>query len=201
MKDIHIILASASPRRKELLERLGWCFDVIHGDTDETKIGHEDPAQMVMRLAKLKGEKIAARFPDALVISADTAVVLEHVIFGKPEDTADALRMLSSLSGRSHHVYSGLALFWRGKVLCSFDRTKVVFRKISQEFLKSYVATGEALGKAGAYAIQGKGSLMVQGIDGDYSVVVGLPLCLLGTMMEELGFTLGEIWEVQDNES
>ncbi len=197
MNDIHIILASASPRRRELLEQLGWRFDIIPGDHNETKISGEDPQQMVMRLAKLKGEKIAARFSDALVISSDTAVVLGREIFCKPKDADDALRMLVSLSGRSHHVYSGLALFWRGKILCDFDRTQVVFRKMSQEFLENYIITGEPTGKAGAYAIQGRGSLMVQSIDGDYSTVVGLPLCLLGKMMEQLGFSLSEMWEVQ----
>ncbi len=156
---------------------------------------------MVMRLAKLKGEKVAARYANSLVISADTAVVCAGEIFGKPKDDADALRMLNFLSAlghravRAHDVYSGLALFWRGKVLCGFDRTEVVFRKMSQEFLVSYVATGEPRGKAGAYAIQGRGSMLVQSINGDYSTVVGLPLCLLGKMLEDLRFSLRDFWE------
>ncbi len=198
MKDVHIVLASASPRRRELLERLGWRFDVIPCDAEETRIFGEDPAQMVMRLARLKCEKVAPLFPDSLVISADTVVVLDGEIFGKPVDDADARAMLVSLSGRVHDVYSGLALFWRGKVLCDFDRTEVVFRKMSREFLESYVATGEPRGKAGAYAIQGRGGMLVQSIRGDYSTVVGLPLCLLGKMLELCGICLQELWEVQE---
>ncbi len=196
MREVHIVLASASPRRRELLERLGWHFDVVPADVEELKIPGEVPSAMVMRLARLKGESVAASYPESLVISSDTTVALGSEIFGKPKDDDDALRMLRALSGHTHSVYTGLAIFWRGRSLCSCDCTQVTFRELSPQSLKSYTATGEPRGKAGAYAIQGLGGLMIQSIHGDYSTVVGLPLCLLGRMMEELGFSLSELWEV-----
>ncbi len=196
MKNLKIVLASASPRRKDLLRSLGWSFEVLPAEVAETAIDGEEPSDMVERLSLLKGRNVAARCPDALVIASDTIVVKDGQIYGKPRSGEDALRMLSSLSGSVHIVHSGLALLWQGRELCSSERTGVRFRKLDAAALKSYVATGEPFGKAGAYAIQGLGSLMVQSIEGSYSNVVGLPLCLLGRMMEELGFSLSLQWEV-----
>lgn len=193
MKDVPVILASASPRRKELLERLGWSFRVLPSDADESVQPGEAPEELVKRLSLLKGKKAARSNPDALVISSDTIVVLEGRVYGKPRDDAEAFEMLSSLSGKTHSVYSGLSLSWRGKTLCQCDRTEVTFRPLSAEDIRAYIATGEPRGKAGAYAIQGMGSLFVSGIHGDFSTVVGLPVALLGTMMERLGFRLSEI--------
>lgn len=191
-----MILASASPRRKELLEKIGLSFDVVPSDTAEERIDGESPASLVMRLSELKGGALAVKYPQALVIASDTAVSLGAEIYGKPRDGAEAFAMLSSLAGREHTVYTGLALFWKGRRLCRYDCTGVQFRELTASAIKSYIATGEPFGKAGGYAIQGVGGLLARAVHGDYSTVVGFPLCLFGSMMEELGFSLNQLWEV-----
>ena len=193
MKDIRIILASASPRRKELLSRLGWEFEVMPSDAAEAHIRGEAPSDMVMRLSRLKGRACALAFPDALVIASDTAVFCGGEILGKPADAEDAFSMLKTLRGRAHEVYSGLALFLRGECSCSYARTEVVFRALSDEDLRAYITTGECFGCAGAYAIQGKASLMVERISGDYSNVVGLPMPLLAEMLKGFSFSVSDI--------
>ena len=196
MKDVSIILASASPRRKQLLEQLGWKFEVVVPDADERVLPQETPAQLVTRLARLKGEAVAAAHPRSLVIASDTVVVSESgAIYGKPADEADAERMLGELAGRAHHVFSGLALFWKGQCVDGCSKTSVVFRELCDRDIRAYTASGEWRGKAGGYAIQGLGALLVEEINGDYSTVVGLPLALLGQMMENLGFSLRQMWE------
>lgn len=194
MRDIHVILASASPRRKELLEKIGLSFDVVPADVIEEKRFGESPSELVMRLSELKGQALAATYPEALVIASDTVVSLGEKIYGKPGDGEEAFEMLASLSGREHAVYTGVALFYRERRLCRYDRTIVRFRKLAPPVIRNYIATGESVGKAGGYAIQGLGSLFVQAIHGDYSTVVGFPVCLFGTMMEELGFSLDQLW-------
>ena len=197
LRGVKIILASASPRRKDLLKGLGWEFETVPADVPEPRVEGETPSEMVERLSLLKGRSVASRFPEALVVASDTVVAQDGQIFTKPADAADALRMLTALSGAVHHVHSGIALFWRGCEMCRSEITAVHFRALDEEYLKGYIATGEPFGKAGAYAIQGLGSLMVEGIEGDYSNVVGLPLCLLGKMMGSLGFSLNRQWGVE----
>ena len=196
MKDVPIILASASPRRKQLLEQLGWKFEIVVPDADERVLPQETPTQLVTRLARLKGEAVAAAHPRSLVIASDTVVASESgAIYGKPADESDAVQMLGELAGKEHHVFSGLALFWNGQHVSGCSKTSVVFRELSDSDICAYAASGEWRGKAGGYAIQGLGALLVERISGDYATVVGLPLALLGQMMEKLGFTLGQMWE------
>ena len=196
MKGVHIILASASPRRKQLLEQLGWKFEIVVPSVDEHVLPGEKPSALVTRLARAKGEAVAAAHPRSLVIASDTVVASESgAIYGKPVDESDAVRMLSELAGKAHHVFSGLALFWNGRRVEGCSKTRVVFRQLSIGDINAYAASGEWRGKAGGYAIQGLGALLVEQIGGDYATVVGLPLALLGRMMEELGFSLGQMWE------
>ena len=197
MKNLRIILASASPRRKQLLEQLGWHFEIVRPDADETIFPGEKPELLVERLSQIKGASVAKAHPDALVIASDTVVVSpQGMIFGKPKDAVQAADMLQTLSGCAHIVYSGLALFLNGKCLCDHAGTKVIFRKLSSADIQAYIDGGEWQGKAGAYAIQGRGSLLVDSIEGDYASVVGLPLALLGHLLEGFGITLGQMWEV-----
>ncbi len=196
MKGVRIVLASASPRRKELLEQLGWKFEVIPADVDERRLPGEAPEHLVMRLSELKGAAVRDIRPESLVVASDTIVVSEGGdIFGKPACEAEALKMLSSLQGCVHSVCTGVALFWKGRTLCRYSRARVRFRELAASDLAGYVASGDWRGKAGGYAIQGRGALMVDSIEGDCTTVIGLPLPLLGRMMEELGFTLAQIWE------
>lgn len=192
---MRILLASASPRRKQLLEQIGWSFDVVCPNVDERPVPGESPEDMVMRLARLKGGSVRVSSPDTLVVSADTAVVApDGAVFGKPKDEADAARMLCALSGHAHRVCSGLALFLNGVCRCGVSRTTVVFHALEAADVSAYIASGEWRGKAGAYAIQGRGSLLVDSIEGDYSSVVGLPLALLRQLMREHGFSLARMW-------
>lgn len=196
MRDVHIILASKSPRRRDILKKIGLNFDVIPVDVIEERIVDESPAHLVMRLSELKGQSLAVKYPEALIVASDTVVSLDAKIYGKPHNGAEAFTMLSSLSGRKHTVYTGLALFWKNRRLCRYDCANVQFRKLTASVIKSYVATGEPFDKAGGYAIQGIGSIFAREIHGDYSTVVGFPVCLFGSMIEELGFSLNQLWEV-----
>ncbi|MBR5152179.1 MAG: septum formation inhibitor Maf [Clostridia bacterium] len=182
------ILASKSPRRQELLGRLVDDFKVMVDDSPEEQIPGESPARAVMRLAAEKAEHIAKRVTgDALILAADTVVVLDGEILGKPKDEKEAFSMLSRLSGCTHQVYTGISVLdtGSGKSVTEFEVTKVRFRAISREEIRRYIASGEPMDKAGAYGIQELGALFVEGIDGDYFNVVGLPLCHLGRMLEE----------------
>ena len=195
-RKVRIVLASSSPRRREILAQLGWNFQVIPSDVAESKKDGEDPASLVKRLSFLKGDEVFRRCPDALVIASDTVVCCSGKIYGKPKDDEEALTMLENLVGRNHEVFSGLALFMGARVLCDCDSTEVTFRRVGLETLRAYVATGEPRGKAGAYAIQGCGRLLVKAIHGDYSTVVGLPVALLAEMIGKLGFDLFDLMEV-----
>ena len=175
---MRFILASASPRRKELLEQIGVKFDILPA-TGEEVITKELPGEVVMELAKQKAEEVAKTAgEDALVLGADTVVAYEGKILGKPKDEADALRMLTMLSGKEHEVYTGVALIDNRDQSMEnfFERTKVTMYPVSEEEIRDYIAGGEPMDKAGAYAIQGLGAKFIQKIEGDYNNVVGLPI-------------------------
>ncbi len=188
-----IILASGSPRRRELLRSLGWKFRVIVPEIDES-IGKESPLQAVERLAMEKARAVSGLFHEDLVIAADTIVVIEGRILGKPENSSQAIEMLSMLNNRTHEVITGLAVCWGNSRSVSSEITKVSFRKMNTGDLSTYVSTGEGLDKAGAYAIQGRGSLLVKNISGCYFNVVGLPLFRLSKIMEDMGLSLSIQW-------
>lgn len=189
-----LVLASGSPRRRELLQGLGRAFRIIVPDVDEAVHPGEAPAALCARLAEEKARAVAESpgCENSLVIAADTIVVVDGLILGKPADGADGLRMLGRLQGRSHEVLTGVSVRWKDRHLSAVERTVVTFRALSSMDMEAYAATGEGLDKAGAYAIQGRGALIVESIDGDYFNVVGLPLCRLGKMLEELG---PDLWE------
>jgi septum formation protein len=184
------ILASASPRRKELLAILGQEFDVVVSNTDESSVSKDIPASLyVQELALLKAgaaAKVVLKNKNAVVISADTIVTLDGEILGKPSDRASAYKMLSSLSGRAHEVYTGYCIMRiaDGKTVCNSVKTQVWFKELSEEKINSYIDSGEPMDKAGAYGIQGKGSLLISKIDGDYFNVVGLPISALSDTLE-----------------
>jgi len=192
-----IILASGSPRRKELLESLGWSFDVIVSNIDEELLAGEAPPDMVKRLAIEKARAVAVNFPDAYVIGSDTSVVIEKKVLGKPENKKESIEMLKLLNGRTHYVYSGVALCFGDNVFSDFDSTEVTFRYLNEEALFAYVESGEGLDKAGSYAIQGLGSLLVESIRGCYFNVVGLPLYSLSCLFEKAGISLADQWRMR----
>ncbi|MBN8231621.1 septum formation inhibitor Maf [Corallococcus macrosporus] len=169
------VLASASPRRKDLLAQLGLRFTVAAADIDETPMAGEIARNYVHRLAVEKARTVATRHPDAWVLAADTTVALGAELLGKPRDAAEAREMLTRLSGQVHEVFTGIAVAGRAQA-SEVVRTQVTFRTLSTEEIAWYAETGEPLDKAGAYAIQGKGGFLVQGIEGSPSNVIGLPL-------------------------
>ena len=183
-----LILASQSPRRRELLARMGLDFTVISPRIDEDSFSDPDPAALVRTLSREKALAVAKeQESDTLVIAADTVVVLDGQTLGKPGDEAEAAAMLSALSGRSHEVYTGVTVCQGSRAVSEAECTGVTFRPLTQEEIRHYVATGEPMDKAGAYGIQGFGSLLVEGIRGDYFNVVGLPVCRLGRMLAAFG--------------
>ena len=182
-----IILASGSPRRRELLTDLGIKFEIMVDNSSEVTPKNVSPDEVVMTLAKNKLRNVAKNAPgDSLIIAADTVVACDGRILGKPKDEAQAFEMLSALSGRRHSVYTGVAVGDNktGKIVCEFEKTDVFFRKLEDDEIKRYIATGEPMDKAGAYGIQNLGALFVERIDGDYFNVVGLPLCRLGKILK-----------------
>jgi len=187
-----IILASNSPRRRELLTRLGLDFTSDPADVDERIYPGEGPEAYAVRVALEKARVAAGRAVSGIVIAADTIVVLGDLILGKPADARDAERMLCMLSGGMHRVISGLAVVdaETGRTRTSAAVTAVWFRDLAPEEIRSYVSTGEPLDKAGAYGIQEKGSLLVEKIEGCYFNVVGLPVSLLGKILREFGIAL-----------
>ncbi|MCR5347259.1 MAG: Maf family protein [Fretibacterium sp.] len=193
-KSFHIRLASGSPRRRALLQDLGWNFEILSPDVDETPLPGERPEALCERLARLKAEAGAKTpGPGELVLAADTIVVIDGRILGKPSGREEACAMLRLLQGRAHEVMTGIALEKEGQILSGVERTAVHFRPLTEAEVQVYAATGEGDDKAGAYAIQGKGALLVSAIEGDYFNVVGLPLCLLGRMLESLGLGLEDM--------
>jgi nucleoside triphosphate pyrophosphatase len=182
-----IVLASGSPRRRQLLEMLGLEFRVVPPDVDETLGPSEQPEGYVTRLASEKARTVAAREGGAVVLAADTTVVLRGRIFGKPASPVEAEGMLRQLEGRKHQVMTAVAVALDGRVEHALDVTDVTFRPLTDAQIAAYVATGEPLDKAGAYAIQGKGAALVEGIRGDFFGVMGLPLRLALDLLERFG--------------
>jgi septum formation protein len=190
-----IVLASGSPRRRELLEGLGWRFRVVFPNIDETPRQGESPEDLCVRLAAAKAKAAAGGENEtSLIVAADTIVVIDGDVLGKPADKTESLKMIARLQGRTHQVLTGLGVMRKGHLLLAWERTRVRFRPLGEEALRAYVETGEGMDKAGAYAVQGKGALLVSSIEGDYFNVVGLPLCRLGLMIEELGLDLTLQW-------
>ena len=183
-----LLLASQSPRRAELLARLGLEFEIIPAALDESYLDHEMPAAHAERLAREKAFTIARREPGALVVGSDTIVVLGNDVLGKPKDADEAVRMLLRLAGREHEVYTGIAVAQDGRVESSLERVKVRFRPLDRRQCERYVATGEPMDKAGAYGIQGYGSALVAGIAGDYFAVMGLPVVRTLELLERFGW-------------
>ena len=189
---MNIILASNSPRRRELLGQMGIeRFHIISPDVDETVAAGLSPAQIVEELSLRKaGAAAKGAGPEDLIIAADTVVALDGAVLGKPHSGDEAFAMLSALSGREHCVYTGVTVLGGGQAATEHEETAVAFRALSPEEIRDYIATGEPMDKAGAYGIQGVGALLVQGIRGDYCNVVGLPLFRLGRMLSGFGVKL-----------
>ena len=187
LERVDIILASASPRRYELLKVLGLNFRVVPSDAPEDHSLESDFQAIVKKNARNKGMAVAQKYPESLIISADTIVVLGRQIMGKPKTEQEAFRMLKALSGQTHEVYTGLSLIFKKYERTALDAvcTKVRFRPLSEEEIWAYINTGEPFDKAGGYGIQGQGALLVDGIEGCYYNVVGLPLARLFTMLTE----------------
>lgn len=183
-----IVLASQSPRRKELLGRMGLEFVTQASKIDESAFDGLEARELVATLSREKAQWIARQLDgETLVIGADTVVVRDGAALGKPKDAEDAMAMLLSLSGRDHQVCTGVTVCRGDRVLTQVEETQVTFRDLTEAEVRQYVSTGEPMDKAGAYGIQGLGGLLVEGIRGDYSNVVGLPVCRLGQMLKDFG--------------
>lgn len=185
------ILASASPRRRELLKQIGVEFEVMPAKGEEI-ITQDEPDQVVMELSRQKAEEIAAGFEgeDVLVLGADTVVVYDGKILGKPKDDADAERMLAMLGGNTHSVYTGVTVIvmqdGKSHIHSFYEETKVTMYPMTRQQILAYIATGEPMDKAGAYGIQGKGAIHIEKIDGDYNNVVGLPVAAIFHTIEKV---------------
>ncbi len=188
MSTPRVILASQSPRRRELLSLIGITHEVQPAHIDETPLERELPTSHSERLAREKATLIARREPGALVIGADTVVVIGDTILGKPGDDQDARDMLRRLSGRTHRVYTAVAIARDGMIDSEVEGVSVTFRELTASHIDAYVATGEPSDKAGAYGIQGYGSTMIDRIEGDFFAVMGLPLRRLVSLVERAGY-------------
>jgi len=187
MTPLRVILASQSPRRRELLTLVGIDHEVRPADIDEAYFPGEEPAAHALRLAQEKATTIARREPDAVVIGSDTIVVVDDDVLGKPADEEDAARMLARLSGRAHLVVTAVAVAWRGTTRSDVEEVGVEFHPLSSADIRAYIATREPMDKAGAYGIQGYGATIVSRVDGDYFAVMGLPLQRLVRVLGTLG--------------
>ena len=187
-----LVLASRSPRRVELLARAGYRFEVEPADIDERRLAGETPHELVRRLAREKAAAVAPRHPGSIVLGADTVVVIDGAVLGKPNGEADAAGMLRRLSGRAHEVLTGVALHAAHRCCGGVQSTRVVFRALSREDVAWYVASGEPADKAGGYSIQGRASRFVIRIEGSYTNVVGLPVELVDGLLDEIGATPGD---------
>ena len=185
---MRVILASASPRRRDLLTMVGIAHEVIPADVDETYGAGEVPRAHAERLAREKASVLAARAPDAVIIAADTIVVVDGDVLGKPRDADEAARILRRLAGRTHTVFTAVAVARGAKMLSGVEEVGVTFRPLDDATITSYVATREPMDKAGAYGIQGYGAAIVERIDGDYFAVMGLAIGRMLALLRELGF-------------
>lgn len=185
-----LVLASGSPRRRELLSRLGLDPEVVPADIDEAPLPDEAPPLHALRIARAKVEAAAARRPLAPVLAADTIVVLDGEILGKPRHRGEAREMLRRLSGRSHLVITAVAVRFGRREATVVEQARVTFRTVSEPLLDWYLATGEADDKAGAYAVQGRGALLVERVEGNVQAVVGLPLAPLPDLFGRVGLRL-----------
>ena len=186
-----LILASSSPRRKEILTAVNWPFEAVAANIDETRLDSEEALTYVKRLAETKARAVAARFASGLVLGADTVVLAENEILGQPREPNEARRMLKLLSGKWHEVLTGVFLMRapNGQAVIDHEITRVRFAELSAAELDWYVATGEPLDKAGAYAIQGQAGLFIEEIEGDYFNIVGLPIRLVYELTLKLADT------------
>lgn len=185
-----LILASASPRRRQLLEMLGIKDMIVKPSPTEERVGTDAPEEAVKRISLSKAKYVSKlRKPGDIIVAADTIVCLDGHIMGKPRIKQDAFNMLSDLSGRKHSVYTGLALIGDGgeRVLC--ERTDVYFRELTPEEIWAYIETGEPMDKAGAYGAQGRGSVFIERLEGDFFNVMGLPLCRLWQTFREMNYS------------
>ncbi|SDG37748.1 septum formation protein [Selenomonas sp. WCT3] len=185
-----IILASGSPRRKELLEQIGASFKVLVSEASEESSDLLEPEELVRINAVAKAKAVASEHPDSPVLGADTVVSLDGHTYGKPCDAAEACRMLETFSGRTHQVSTGIAFAVKGKIYTDVVTTKVTFGPMSKAEISRYVETGEPLDKAGAYAVQGIAARFIEKIDGSYSNVVGLPLHAVTQLARKAGVDL-----------
>jgi septum formation protein len=181
-----LVLASSSPRRRELLVAAGFVFDVRTAPISERRRPDEPPEDYVVRLATEKAAAVAARLVNRPVLGADTVVVVDETVLGKPVGPADAIRMLQRLSGREHEVLTGIAVFWGKRRRTAVERTRVWFSALDDAEIRAYVDSGEPMDKAGAYAIQGRASRFIPRIDGSYTNVVGLPVAAVTAVLKEL---------------
>jgi len=184
--EVRVILASSSPRRRQLLQLVGIDHDVIPSDIDEAIRSGELPEQYAERLSREKVEHVAKDRADSVVVGADTIVVIDEIILGKPRDVEDAARMLRMLSGRSHTVMTAVAATRQGRTVSAVEIVDVTFLPLDDERISRYIATKEPMDKAGAYGIQGYGATLVRRIDGDYFAVMGLSLVRLVALLREL---------------
>ncbi|HBO70627.1 MAG TPA: septum formation protein Maf [Deltaproteobacteria bacterium] len=184
-----LILASSSPRRRELMRVIGVPFRVVPSRVEETSHAGEPFRNFVRRAAREKGEEVASRYPEAFVLAADTVVVVGNRMLGKPEDRADGARMLRLLQGREHRVHTAVCLLRRstGYADEAVETTRVAFRSLTGQEIRAYLRTGESDDKAGAYAAQGRGNLLIERISGSYTNVVGLPMTRVLEMLQRTG--------------
>ena len=188
-----LILASDSPRRKELLERMTPTFECIPASVNEEVDSNLKPHEVVKELALRKAQAVSANEPAAYVIGADTIVVCQGKIFGKPKDHDEAFRMLKQLSGNTHSVYTGVAIVFGEKIDVFAEETKVTFWELTDGEINDYISTGEPFDKAGSYGIQGFGATLVKGIKGDFFNVVGLPVARVYRTLKNMGFSFSRI--------
>ncbi|MBO8416171.1 MAG: septum formation inhibitor Maf [Proteobacteria bacterium] len=182
-----LILASGSPRRRDILKNMGLSFVVEPADIDESVLEGESPEAYVSRMARSKAEHCAKLHPDAVVLGADTVVVLGSTIFGKPKDRADAAAMIGALSGRTHVVLTAVAVCAKGELKQILERTEVTFARLDPELIETYVASGESDDKSGSYALQGIAAMLIEKVSGSVSSVVGLPACQTRELLAQVG--------------
>jgi septum formation protein len=190
VQPLRLILGSGSPRRLELLGRLGLIFDAVAPGVDETPLPGEPPPLHALRVARLKARSVAATFHDRPVLAADTVVAVGEAVYGKPRDRADAARMLAELAGKTHTVLTALVLHFMGREACHLEPAAVTMVPFRRELVDWYAATGEGDDKAGGYAVQGRGALLIERVEGNVDAVMGLPLAPVPALCVEVGLCL-----------